>query len=202
MAHADDVQLKDRDTTAQPDPYPQGDGAADYALRCRLCPSGPSKIRLPLDNTPIAVLCGACGKHSLYQAQEEVLWDDFEVWQQSSIAPSFGAGLSELVRAGEAGENNRMEAIIDSILGLGNSILDKADALDMVNHPPHYTQHPSGVECIEIVEHMPYNIGAATKYLWRCGLKGDEIEDLRKAAWYVNREIERREGQGRVRKEA
>jgi hypothetical protein len=64
---------------------------------------------------------------------------------------------------------------------------------DMVNHPPHYNAHPSGVECITIVEHLPFNIGSAIKYLWRCGLKGDEIEDLRKAAWYVNREIERRQ---------
>jgi hypothetical protein len=62
---------------------------------------------------------------------------------------------------------------------------------DMVNHPPHYTGHPSGVECIDIVEHLPYNIGAAIKYLWRQGLKGDQVEDLRKAAWYVAREIDR-----------
>jgi hypothetical protein len=48
------------------------------------------------------------------------------------------------------------------------------------------------VECIDIVEHLPFNIGAAVKYLWRCGQKGDEIEDLKKARWFVDREIERR----------
>jgi hypothetical protein len=63
----------------------------------------------------------------------------------------------------------------------------------MVNHPPHYTGSPSGVECIDVVEHMPYNIGAAVKYLWRCDLKADPIEDLKKARWYVDREIKRRE---------
>ncbi|HEV3311810.1 MAG TPA: DUF3310 domain-containing protein [Chloroflexota bacterium] len=62
----------------------------------------------------------------------------------------------------------------------------------MVNSPPHYTVHPSGIECIEVVEHFNFNIGNAIKYLWRCGLKGDEIEDLKKAAWYISREIERR----------
>lgn len=63
---------------------------------------------------------------------------------------------------------------------------------DPVNHPSHYTSHPSGVECIQITEHMSFNVGNAVKYLWRADLKhGDPIEDLQKAAWYVAREIER-----------
>ncbi len=64
--------------------------------------------------------------------------------------------------------------------------------LDRVNHPPHYTSHPSGVECIDIVEHLPFNVGNAIKYLWRAGLKDGAAEDLDKAAWYVAREIKRR----------
>ena len=64
---------------------------------------------------------------------------------------------------------------------------------DSVNHPSHYNEHPSGVECITIVEHFGFCIGNAIKYLWRAGLKGDAIEDLKKARWYVDREIERRE---------
>lgn len=63
---------------------------------------------------------------------------------------------------------------------------------DVVNHPPHYTAHPSGIECIQIVEHMGFNLGNAIKYVWRADLKHDAIEDLRKAAWYIEREIERR----------
>ncbi len=70
---------------------------------------------------------------------------------------------------------------------------DGNGAPDMINSPPHYTSHPSGVECIDVVEHLPFNVGNAIKYLWRAGLKGDAIEDLRKAAWYVDREIKRRE---------
>lgn len=63
---------------------------------------------------------------------------------------------------------------------------------DMINHPPHYKSHPSGVECIQITEHMNFNLGNAIKYIWRAGLKsGSPVEDLEKAAWYVNREIER-----------
>lgn len=60
---------------------------------------------------------------------------------------------------------------------------------DMVNRPPHYTSHPSGVECIEITQHHDFCVGNAIKYLFRAGLKGDELEDLRKAAWYVARKI-------------
>ena len=67
---------------------------------------------------------------------------------------------------------------------------------DNVNHPAHYTQHPSGVECIEIAEWMSYNIGNVFKYCWRGGLKTpDVLEDLRNAAWYLDREIERLEKQ-------
>ena len=63
---------------------------------------------------------------------------------------------------------------------------------DNVNHPPHYKSHPSGVECIEITEHMNFNLGNATKYIWRADLKADAMEDLRKAEFYVKREIARR----------
>ena len=52
---------------------------------------------------------------------------------------------------------------------------------DPVNHPKHYTDHPSGVECIQITEHMGFNLGNAVKYIWRCDLKLDAIEDLKKA---------------------
>lgn len=62
---------------------------------------------------------------------------------------------------------------------------------DLVNHPPHYTSHPSGVECIDITEHMTFNIGNAMKYLWRAGLKAPLDEDLAKAIWYIQRERDR-----------
>jgi hypothetical protein len=62
---------------------------------------------------------------------------------------------------------------------------------DNVNHPRHYTKHPSGVECIQITEHMGFNLGNAMKYIWRADLKGNQVEDLKKAVWYINREIQR-----------
>jgi len=65
-------------------------------------------------------------------------------------------------------------------------------ANDTVNHPPHYTAHPSGVECITISEHMNFCIGNAIKYLWRADSKSNPVEDLEKARWYIDREIARR----------
>ena len=61
--------------------------------------------------------------------------------------------------------------------------------VDMVNHPPHYTQHPSGVECIRITRHMSFTLGNALKYIWRADLKGKSIEDLEKAEFYLKQEI-------------
>lgn len=67
---------------------------------------------------------------------------------------------------------------------------------DPVNHPKHYTSHPSGVECIEVTRHMNFNLGNVVKYLWRAGLKNEAtLEDLRKAAWYLNDEIRRLSGE-------
>lgn len=68
---------------------------------------------------------------------------------------------------------------------------------DNINHPSHYTSHPSGIECIDIAEHHDFCIGNAIKYLWRAGLKLEDgiskkekqIEDLKKAIWYIKREI-------------
>lgn len=72
---------------------------------------------------------------------------------------------------------------------------------DNVNHPKWYTQHPSGIECIEITRHYCFSIGNAIKYLWRAGLKVDvgltdkqkEIEDLNKAIWYIKDRIKQLE---------
>ena len=71
--------------------------------------------------------------------------------------------------------------------------------MNNINHPLHYNCHPSGIECIEIARHMDFNLGNVLKYIWRHGKKRSEtnldqlsnaIEDLEKAAWYLQNEIE------------
>jgi hypothetical protein len=81
------------------------------------------------------------------------------------------------------------ETRIDIIGSNGNDGLHYEQSQDPVNHPVHYTSHPSGIECIEITEHMGFCLGNAIKYIWRADEKGADIEDLQKAAWYIAREI-------------
>lgn len=65
--------------------------------------------------------------------------------------------------------------------------------MEQVNHPKHYNRHPAGIECIDIIRHYTCDIANAIKYLWRAGLKPEmgkedaekEIEDLKKALWYI-----------------
>lgn len=76
---------------------------------------------------------------------------------------------------------------------------------DAVNHPSHYNSSPAkcacgaGIECIQVVEHMGFSLGNSTKYLWRAGLKSgaSPVEDLKKSAWYIAREIQRLEREGK-----
>jgi hypothetical protein len=63
---------------------------------------------------------------------------------------------------------------------------------DSVNHPPHYNKHPSGVECIQVVEQFNFNRGNAIKYVWRADHRRG-LEDLKKARWYLDRESARLE---------
>lgn len=74
----------------------------------------------------------------------------------------------------------------------------KIKPADPVNHPPHYLSLGARchcgrtIECIEVTEMMNFNVGNAVKYLWRADHKNG-LEDLKKAAWYINREIQRQE---------
>ena len=79
----------------------------------------------------------------------------------------------------------------------------KVCGTNSVNHPDYYNSHPSGVECIDIARHYCFSIGNAIKYLWRAGLKKEmgiedkekEIEDLKKAIFYINDKIKQLGGE-------
>lgn len=62
--------------------------------------------------------------------------------------------------------------------------------MDNVNQPEHYKG--KGLECIQVIEafDLGFCLGNAVKYILRAGKKGDRKEDLRKAIWYLNRELE------------
>lgn len=75
-----------------------------------------------------------------------------------------------------------------------NVLVDNSES-DPVRAPSHYRKHPSGVECIDVIQWFTLNIGSAMKYLWRAGLKDGNptIQDLRKAIQYIEFEIKRLE---------
>jgi hypothetical protein len=62
---------------------------------------------------------------------------------------------------------------------------------DIINRARHYNVSPSGVECIEVIEHMNFCLGSAMKYIWRAGEKDGKLQDLQKARYYIDREIKR-----------
>lgn len=85
--------------------------------------------------------------------------------------------------------SNKEGTVVGSVVdvsGLG--------ATDAINHPAHYNSHPSGIECINVVRWMNFNRGNAIKYIWRADDKGNPVEDLKKAIWYLQDEIKRLEG--------
>ena len=67
--------------------------------------------------------------------------------------------------------------------------------MEKINHPKHYNEHPAGIECIDVIEAFNFNLGSVIKYVWRAGLKPGEndLDDLRKAEWFLQREIASRE---------
>lgn len=118
--------------------------------------------------------------------------------------------LSEFDKLLENTERN-YDKLMEAILSARDKIVDifrkdeqshetastMAEEYDNVNHPRHYTSHPSGVECVDIIRYYCFTIGSAIKYLWRCGLKKEqgmsdidkEIEDMKKAIWYIKDRI-------------
>lgn len=60
---------------------------------------------------------------------------------------------------------------------------------DVINHPSHYTR--GNIEVIDFIEdqQLPYHLGNVIKYIARAGHKGDKLEDLKKARWYLDRYI-------------
>lgn len=104
------------------------------------------------------------------------------------IAKQVSLELSERKRKAE--EAKQQAAGVGEVTSCASQ--PPANPYDPVSHPKHYASHPSGIECIQVTEHMGFNLGNAMKYIWRCDMKHDAIEDLRKAVWYIEREITRR----------
>jgi hypothetical protein len=109
--------------------------------------------------------------------------------------PTTGTGDSVVDAWIREWQQERRELVAaEAALAAATAVHREKDSADAVNHPRHYTAHPSGVECIDVVEHFNFNLGNVIKYIWRAGLKGGGLlEDLKKARWCLDREIGRLE---------
>ncbi|MEU9871127.1 DUF3310 domain-containing protein [Actinomadura sp. NPDC048021] len=142
-----------------------------------------------------------------YRAQDDSHW---KVDDEGCLRLSLGNGSTSIFQDEPAAVEDQigpLELVETPITipGLGTAEQPVKDGLvhfpaapkksDPINHPSHYADGWSnGAEVIDLVEHLRFNRGAAVKYLCRAGKKGGpekELEDLRKAQWFVNREVER-----------
>ena len=82
---------------------------------------------------------------------------------------------------------------------IGSIYCDNQGKEDMVNHPRHYTSHPSGVECKDISKHFDSPRGQAIQYIWRCEDKGHPVTDLKKAIFWLEEKIKMYEDAGHTK---
>ena len=82
---------------------------------------------------------------------------------------------------------NKEDELPPTEIGVTNTLKDH----DAVHHPHHYTRSPSGIETIDITEHLNFNMGNVIKYIMRSDHKGEKRKDLEKASWYLQRELDR-----------
>lgn len=69
-------------------------------------------------------------------------------------------------------------------MSVNRRLMEKPE-FDIVRKARHYNVHASGIECIEVVRHLPFDLGNAVKYIWRCGEKGNHQQDIEKALYYL-----------------
>ncbi len=114
------------------------------------------------------------------KGEEFVQDDDSRLWKEG--VQKYTASCLE-----EVFEENTVGSLYDKQREEGTEVFDP------VNKPVGYNSHPSGIQCIEVTQHMNFCLGNAIKYLWRAGIKDPNKtkEDLKKAIWYINKEIER-----------
>jgi len=125
-----------------------------------------------------------------------IMGEPFDVTKMQEEITELVEGVHDRAGEGTGPESFRRRAV-DTLdrpsPAQGQEDNQQVVAEDPIN-PSHYRRHPSGVECIEIARHMTFNVGNAIKYLWRYQDKGDPVENLKKAQWYIDDEIRRLEG--------
>jgi hypothetical protein len=132
-------------------------------------------------STPVKYLIQAKYSDNSTFAYKTYFYDSFEnAWKKAE----------ELNGIGNDEHSIPCTFSVVTVTPVGNECFNPVEPLDNVNHPKHYNTI-EGIECLDVAENFNFNLGNAIKYIWRSSFKGKQLEDLKKAAFYVNREIER-----------
>jgi hypothetical protein len=121
----------------------------------------------------------------VYLVRKEMKDNDPEVKSKTKVKPL--SSYERLLKDSLAQARNEQPRIRMQSSPTTNVV--KPYSTDIVNSPPHYTA--GGIETIDFIEakKLGYNLGNVVKYITRSDLKGNRLENLKKAQWYLNREV-------------
>ena len=121
-----------------------------------------------------------------YTKDLEATWSDW-YWSDNvkSDSPTYQEIKSYVTTYGKLVWKRNVSDVVNNTMG------DTVNTMsDTVHHPKHYTSDDCGVEAIEITSLLPACISNAVKYVWRCGKKDEDLQELKKALWYINYSID------------
>ena len=150
-----------------------------------------------LNNVPAFIFpykdskCMFCGKEVTYGAY----WSGFnDICVGNCCKRRLIDMYKDIIMETDCGRTDIIYKIND-IFGGEFMLMFEIEEKEMVDHPSHYNQ---GIETIEYIESwsMNFNTGNVIKYVTRAGYKNNQLEDMKKAMWYLQREIDRLENKG------
>ena len=128
-----------------------------------------------------------------YTKDLEATWDD-NYWSDNTkcISPTYQEIKDYVKEHGQLVWKRNVNDVVENNTADGVNNSDEAVHIvaDAIHHPKHYTSDDCGVEAIEITSLLPACISNAVKYVWRCGKKDEDLQELKKALWYINYSID------------
>ena len=125
-----------------------------------------------------------------YTKDLEATWSDY-YWSDNlnGESPTYQEIKSYVKTYGKLVWKRNVNDVVKSTID--NAVLDAIHSIDdTIHHPKHYTSDGCGVEAIEVTSLLPACISNAVKYVWRCGKKDEDLQELKKALWYINYSID------------
>jgi hypothetical protein len=123
-----------------------------------------------------------------YTKDLEATWSDYHWSDNTKCAePTYHEIKSYVTTHGKLVWKRNVDTLTDTVKTVADAVHIVADA---IHHPKHYTSDDCGVEAIEVTSLLPACISNAVKYVWRCGKKDEDLQELKKALWYINYSID------------